>query len=113
MAISGPLIAHEMAVAVDAAALGVGVAMIPDAYFGWTIKGGLRTEWKDMVRVLPEHFIPGADVSLVSPPVEYEPARVGLFRDFLTDRISPVVRGCATAVQRERAQRKAKRAPSA
>ena len=110
--IGGQLVAHDMAFAVDAVAAGLGVAMVPDAYCGWAMRGGLRTEWKQMVRLLPDYFIPGADLSVVSPPVAYEPARVGLFRDFLVERISPVLQRCAASVERERAQRKAKRTPS-
>ena len=52
-------------------------------------------------------------MSLVSPPVAYEPARVGLFREFLAARVTPVMRGCATAVEQERAQGGKKRALSA
>lgn len=111
--VDGPLIAHDIAFAVDAAAKGLGIAMIPDAYFGWAMKGGLRTDWKDLVRLLPDYFFPGAELSLVSPPVAYEPTRVGLFRDFLAERLRPMIHACAAAVQRERAQRKTKRAPSA
>ena len=108
--IDGPLVAHDMAFAVDAAAAGLGVAVVPDALFGWAMKGGLRTGWKDLVRLLPDHFVPGTELSLVSPPVAYEPARVGLFRDFLAERLRPIMDGCAAATARERAQRRAARA---
>ncbi len=103
--IDGPLIAHDIAFAVDAAAIGIGISLVPDAYFGWAMKGGLRTGWKSLVRLLPDFFI-GPELSLVSPPVAYEPARVGLFRDFLAERLRPLMRGCAAAVQQERAQRR-------
>ena len=102
--IDGPLIAHDMAFAVDAAAAGIGISLVPDAYHGWAMKGGVRTGWKSLVRLLPDFFIEGAELSLVSPPVAYEPARVGLFRDFLAERLGPLMRGCAAAVQQERAQ---------
>jgi DNA-binding transcriptional LysR family regulator len=104
--IDGPLVAHDVAFAVDAAAAGIGIALVPDAYHGWAAKGGLRTGWKTLVRLLPDFFMPGADLSLVSPPVAYEPARVGLFRDFLAERLTPVMRQCAEAVKQERAQRR-------
>ena len=93
-----------MAFAVDAAAAGIGISLVPDAYHGWAMKGGVRTGWKSLVRLLPDFFIGGAEVSLVSPPVAYEPARVGLFRDFLAERLGPLMRGCAAAVQQERAR---------
>ncbi len=42
-----------------------------------------------MVRVLPDiHPGRGAEPGVAAPA--YEPARVGLLRDFLADRISPV-----------------------
>jgi DNA-binding transcriptional LysR family regulator len=103
--IAGPLVVHDMSLAADAVAAGIGVAVIPDAYFGWAMKGGLRDSWKTMVRLLPNTYVLGADLSLVSPPVAYEPARVGLFRDFLADRLRPVIQRCALAVERERARR--------
>jgi len=103
--IDGPLIVHDMAVAADAAAAGIGIALLPDAYFGWAIKGGLRAVRADLVRILPEHGVPGAELSLVSPPVAYEPARVGLFRDFLAERLSPLIRSCALALEKENAAR--------
>ena len=108
--IDGPVVAHDMAFAVDAAAAGLGVAVVPDATFGWAMKGGLRTGWKDLVRLLPDHFVPGTELSLVSPPVAYEPTRVGLFREFLAARLRPIMDGCAAATARERAQRRATRA---
>ncbi|MES1166031.1 MAG: LysR family transcriptional regulator [Verrucomicrobiota bacterium] len=112
--VDGPLIAHDMSFAVDAAAAGIGIALVPDAYHGWAMKGRLRASWKSLVRLLPDFFIDGAELSLVSPPVAYEPARVGLFRDFLAERLGPLMRGCAAAVEQARAQRRAgtKRAPS-
>ncbi|MES1209240.1 MAG: LysR substrate-binding domain-containing protein, partial [Pseudomonadota bacterium] len=105
--IDGPLIAHDMSFAVDAAAAGIGIALVPDAYHGWAMKGRLRASWKSLVRLLPDFFIEGAELSLVSPPVAYEPARVGLFRDFVAERLGPLMRGCAAAVQQERAERRA------
>lgn len=111
--INGSLVAHDMAFSVDAAAAGLGVAVLPDSYFGWAMKGGLRSDWNDLVRLLPDHFVPGPDLSLVSPPVAYEPARVGLFRDFLAERLRPMLQACSAAVERERAQRRSKRALSA
>jgi DNA-binding transcriptional LysR family regulator len=95
--IQGPLVVHDMSVAADAVAAGIGIAMIPNAYLGWAVKGGLRSNWTDLVRLLPEYGLRGAELSLVSPPVDYEPARVGLFRDFLSDRLRPIFEACAVA----------------
>jgi DNA-binding transcriptional LysR family regulator len=100
VAINGPLIVNDLAFAVDAAAAGIGIALIPDAYFGWAIKGNLRSNWRDLVRLLPEYGVLGAETSLVSPPIAYEPARVGLFRDFLTERLRPAIQACAAVGQK-------------
>src|SRR5579871_4634931 len=40
--VSGPLIVHDAAFAADAILAGVGVGLIPDTYFGWLAKAGLR-----------------------------------------------------------------------
>jgi DNA-binding transcriptional LysR family regulator len=104
--IDGPLVVHDLPIAADAAAAGIGIALIPEVYCGWAGKGGLGTSWKHLVRLLPDHVAPGAELNLVSPPVAYEPTRVGLFRDFLTQRLRPVVRACAAAVEKERARRR-------
>src|SRR5262249_3143873 len=103
--INGPLIVHDMPVAADAAAAGIGIALIPDAYCGWAKKGGQHASWKDLVRLLPDYAVAGAELSLVSPPVAYEPARVRLFREFRAERIQPAVKACAVAVEAERARR--------
>jgi DNA-binding transcriptional LysR family regulator len=107
--IRGPLVVHDMPVAADAAIAGIGIALVPNSYTGWAIKGGRRSSWKDLVQLLPDHGAPGHELSLVSPPVAYEPVRVGLFRDFLADRIRPVMQGCAAAFEKERAKRGSER----
>jgi DNA-binding transcriptional LysR family regulator len=98
--IQGPLIVNEMTFAVDAVLAGVGVGLIPEAYFGFAAKGGWRTPWRDLVRVLPDHRVTGAEVSLVSPPTAYEPTRVGLLRDFLATRLRPLMQACSDAGRR-------------
>jgi DNA-binding transcriptional LysR family regulator len=95
--IDGPLVAHDLSFAADAVAAGIGIALVPNAYLGWALKGGLRSDWTQLVRVLPEYGLRGAELTLVSPPVAYEPARVGLLRDFLTDRLRPIFEACAVA----------------
>ena len=107
--IDGPLIVHDMSVAADAAAAGIGIALLPDAYFGWAIQNKRDDGARDLVRLLPDHGLPGAELSLVSPPIAYEPARVGLFRDFLADRLSPLLKMCALAMEKEKADRRAKK----
>jgi DNA-binding transcriptional LysR family regulator len=104
--IGGPLIVHDIAIAADAAAAGIGIALVPDAYFGWAIRAGLRARRRDLVRLLPDHGLPGAELNLVSPPVAYEPVRVGLFRDFLAERLRPVIQLCALAEEKERVERR-------
>ena len=105
IAIDGPLIVNDVGFVVDAAAAGVGIALIPDAHFGWAIRGKLRPIWRDLVRLLPAYAVLGAEVSLVSPPIAYEPARVGLFRDFLTERLRPAIQACAAVSEKARKRR--------
>jgi len=104
-AIDGPLIVNDLGFVVDAAIAGIGIALIPDAYFGWAIKGKLRSNWRDLVRLLPKYAVIGAETNLVSPPIAYEPARVGLFRDFLTERLRPAIEACAAAGERNKKRR--------
>jgi len=89
--IDGPLVVHEFGFAADAIAAGVGIGLIPAAYFGFMAKSGLSPAARDLVRLLPDHSIPGTDLSLVSPPTAYEPTRVGLLRDFLAERMQPLL----------------------
>ena len=113
--IEGPLVAHDMAFATDAIAAGIGIGMVPETYLGWLGPGGRRSGYVDLVRVLPDHAMPGADVSLVSPPTTYEPTRVALLRDFLAERLGPLMRSCTLAVEeqkRARRQRARSEAPT-
>jgi len=105
VAIDGPLIVNDVGFVVDAAAAGVGIALIPDAYFGWAIKGKLRPPWRELVRLLPAYALVGSEVSLVSPPIAYEPARVSLFRDFLTERLRPAIEACTAAREKNAKKR--------
>lgn len=107
--IQGPLIVNEITFVVDAVLAGVGIGLIPEAYFGFAMKGGARAPWRDLVRVLPDHRSTGAEVSLVSPPTEYEPTRVGLLRDFLATRLRPLMQACSEAADEERASRRARK----
>ena len=52
--IQGPLVVHEMSFAADAIVAGVGIGLVPEAYFGWAHKGGSRSPWRELVRVLPD-----------------------------------------------------------
>ena len=92
MKIDGPLVVHEFGFAASAIAAGIGIGLIPEAYFSFIAKRGLSSAGRELVRLLPDHSIPGTDLSLVSPPTAYEPARVGLLRDFLARRIQPLLR---------------------
>ena len=106
MKIQGPLIVHEMAFAADAIAAGVGIGLVPEAYFGWVKMGGSRSAGPDLVRVLPDHRATGSELSLVSPPTAYEPARVGLLRDFLAERLRPMMQACTAAAEQQRTRRR-------
>ena len=55
--------------------------------------------------MLPDHGIVGAETSLVSPPTAYEPTRVGLLRDFLTERLRPMIQACTLAMEAEKKAR--------
>jgi DNA-binding transcriptional LysR family regulator len=104
--IQGPLVVHEMSFAADAIAAGVGIGLVPEAYFGWAMTGGSRSPSRDLVRVLPDHRATGAEVSLVSPPTAYEPARVALLRDFLAERLRPLMQACTVAAEKRRTSRR-------
>jgi DNA-binding transcriptional LysR family regulator len=100
--VQGPLVVHEMSFAADAIAAGVGIGLVPEAYLGWAKKGRSRSAGRDLVRVLPDYRGPGAEVSLVSPPTAYEPARVALLRDFLAERLRPLMQACQAAAEEQR-----------
>jgi DNA-binding transcriptional LysR family regulator len=108
--IDGPLVVHDVGFAADAVAAGIGIGIVPETYCGWVMKGGLRASSKDMVRLLPDHRIAGAELSLVSPPIAYEPRRVALFRDFLAERLRPMMQACAAASEEQRVARRSRAA---
>jgi DNA-binding transcriptional LysR family regulator len=103
--VAGPLVVHDMSIAADAIAAGVGLGLLPEVYFGWARKAGARSLQRQLVRVLPDHRTTGTELSLVSPPTAYEPARVGLLRDFLAARLQPLMQACSAAAEQERARR--------
>jgi DNA-binding transcriptional LysR family regulator len=111
VAINGPLVVHDLAFGVDAIAAGVGIGPVAEAYYGFARKGGLRSLRGRLVRVLPDHYVTGVEISLLSPPVAYEPTRVALFRDFLADRLRPLLRACTAAVEQERSSRLLRKRP--
>ena len=96
-----------MSFAADVIAAGVGIGLVPEVYFPWAHQSGLRSAPIDLVRVLPDHAAAGPDMSLVSPPTTYEPARVGLFRDFLVARLQPLIRSCTLALEEQKRARRA------
>jgi DNA-binding transcriptional LysR family regulator len=103
--ISGPIVVHEMGFAADMISTGLGIGLLPDLYLGWIKKGGLRAGGRDLVRVLPDHGIVGSETSLVSPPTAYEPTRVALLRDFLTERLRPMIQACTLALEADKKAR--------
>jgi DNA-binding transcriptional LysR family regulator len=102
--VSGPLVVHEMSFAADAISTGVGIGLIPDTYLGWLAKGG-RKGGRELERVLPDHGVVGSELSLVSPPTAYEPTRVALLRDFLTERLRPMIQACTLALEADKRAR--------
>jgi DNA-binding transcriptional LysR family regulator len=106
--IEGPLVVHDMSFAADAIAAGVGIGLVPEAYCGFALAmmGRMRSPRRDLVRLLPDHGVTGTDVSLVSPPTAYEPTRVALLRDFLAERLRPLMRACAAAAQEQKTSRR-------
>ncbi|HEY0712586.1 MAG TPA: substrate binding domain-containing protein, partial [Polyangia bacterium] len=101
--VTGPLIVDDLSFAADAIAAGIGIGLLPEAYYGWMWKGGRRSPRREFVRLLADHTVPGAEVSLVSPPTAYEPTRLTLFREFLVDNLQPLVRACSAHAAAERA----------
>jgi len=85
---------------------GLGIALIPDIYLGWLAKGGLRLGRPELERVLPDHGVVGSELSLVSPPTAYEPARVKLLRDFLAGKLRPMIEACTLAMEADRKARR-------
>jgi DNA-binding transcriptional LysR family regulator len=104
--VSGPLVVHDMSFAADAISTGVGIGLIPDTYLGWLAKGGLRKGGRALERVLPDHGVVGSELSLVSPPTAYEPTRVALLRDFLTERLRPMIQACTLALEADKKARR-------
>jgi DNA-binding transcriptional LysR family regulator len=104
--IEGPLVVHEMSFAADAIAAGIGIGLVPEAYHGWAITGGLRSPRRDLVHVLPDHGVTGSELNLVSPPTAYEPVRVALLRDFLAERLRPLMEACRIAVEEQKGRRR-------
>jgi DNA-binding transcriptional LysR family regulator len=98
--VQGPLVVHDISIAADAVAAGVGIGVLPEAYCGFAHTGGLRSARRSLVRVLPDHRGAGAELSLVSPPTAYEPTRVALLRDFLAERLAPLMQACASGAGR-------------
>jgi DNA-binding transcriptional LysR family regulator len=105
--VQGPLVVREMSFAADAIAAGVGIGVVPGAYFGFAARGGLRSFRRSLIRVLPDHYVTGSELSLVSPPTAYEPTRVALLRDFLAERLRPLMQACSAAAEKQRTSRQA------
>jgi len=99
--VQGPLVVHEMSFGVDAIAAGAGIGLVAQRYCGFAASGGLRS-LRDLVHVLPEHRVAGAELSLMSPPTAYEPTRVALLRDFLAERLQPLLQVCTEAAGAQR-----------
>ena len=94
--VQGPLVVHEMSFAADAIAAGVGIGLVPEGYFGWVgrRRAGRAAPSRELVRVLADYRSIGSELNLVSPPTAYEPTRVALLRDFLAERLRPLMQAC-------------------
>ncbi|HEX3904347.1 MAG TPA: LysR family transcriptional regulator [Polyangia bacterium] len=103
--VEGPLVVHEMSFAADAIAAGVGIGLVPEAYLGFVKMGGSPSARRELVRVLPDHRATGSELNLVSPPTAYEPRRVALLRDFLAERLRPLMHACSVAAEQQRTRR--------
>ena len=103
--VDGPLIVHGMSLGVDAIAAGIGIGLVPEAYFGWLRKVGRGGPHLDLLRLLPDHAVTGSELSLVSPPTTYEPVRVALLRDYLAGELRPLMERCTLALAEQKAAR--------
>jgi DNA-binding transcriptional LysR family regulator len=104
--ISGPVVVHEMSFGAELVATGLGIGLMPVIDLGRITKGGPRPGGpRDLVRLLPDHGLVTAELSLVSPPTAYEPARVGLLRDFLTEKLRPMIQACTLAMEADKTAR--------
>lgn len=80
--VHGPVSSDEMLVIQRACDANLGIAALP--LFTVT----RCAKHSDVVRVLPEYEQHGGALYLLSPTVRHEPARVGLFREFLAKSFS-------------------------
>jgi DNA-binding transcriptional LysR family regulator len=77
----------ELGFAIQAVALGVGVAMLPTV-------GPPQIEDRKLVRILPELAQGGGALYLVHPPMRHLPRRVALLRDFLFEELKQRLTSC-------------------
>jgi DNA-binding transcriptional LysR family regulator len=54
--VQGPVVVHEVSFAADAITAGVGIGLLPEAYFGWAMMGGSRSATRKLIRVLPDRI---------------------------------------------------------
>lgn len=83
--VTGPLNVDDFSFVQRALLSGAGIGLLPAFVAGREVKRGR------LVRVLPEHILPGAPLHLVYPSTRYVPHRVVVFRDFLFKRLGRVV----------------------
>ncbi|HKX06550.1 MAG TPA: LysR family transcriptional regulator [Stellaceae bacterium] len=77
-----PLIANSFAMLCDAAAHGVGIAILPDYICREAVRGG------QLARVLPDWSVPSADIFVVYPTRRLIAPRVRSFLDFTEKRLA-------------------------
>ena len=80
--VSGPVICDDMFFLLDAALVGMGLALVPVEIVGSELSAGR------LVRVLPRYSYPGGGIYLVWPSQKLVPARVVAARELLIEELT-------------------------
>ena len=99
VAVTGRVVADDLATVRLLALGGLGIALLPDAAVRTDLERGA------LARVLPAYVLRGAAVHLVSVPLRHVPTRVKLLRDFLLREIPKRLSGTPCAVPPSRSAR--------
>lgn len=79
--VAGPVGADDFSFVRRVVLSGAGIGLLPSFACGRAVARG------QLVRVLPEYYVPGAPIHVVYPSARYMPQRVARFRDFLVETI--------------------------
>jgi DNA-binding transcriptional LysR family regulator len=91
--VDGPVEADDITFIRAAVVAGAGIGLLPMFLCGAALENPRCREAAEagsIVRVLPEHVMPGAPAHIVTPSTRQEPARATLFREFLVDALKNV-----------------------